>query len=148
MNNNKSESRRYFLTGSAVVAGASVMGSTVKPAFAQEEGYIFDPPAVTSMEVVGTNDRFPIRRVFCLGRNYRAHAIESGDNPDETPPFFFIKPRDAIVDSRDGFPYPPMTRELRYEGEMVVALKSGGRKNRINRKIAFNFFKGNIHKEL
>ncbi|MDG2090818.1 MAG: fumarylacetoacetate hydrolase family protein [Gammaproteobacteria bacterium] len=78
------------------------------------------------MEVVGTSDRFPVRRVFCLGRNYRAHAIESGDNPDETPPFFFIKPRDAVVESRNGFPYPPMTNELRYEGEMVVALNSGG----------------------
>ena len=78
------------------------------------------------MRIVGTDERFPVRRVYCLGRNYRAHAIESGDNPDETPPFFFIKPRDAVIDYRDGFPYPPMTRALRYEAEMVVALHSGG----------------------
>ncbi len=78
------------------------------------------------MRIVDSEQRFPVRRVYCLGRNYRAHAIESGDNPDETPPFFFIKPRDAVVDARDGFPYPPMTKELRYEVEMVVALSSGG----------------------
>jgi len=124
--NNKNESRRKFLTGSAAVAGATVMGAAIQPSLAQEQGYVFNPPAVTSMEIVGSSERFPVRRVFCLGRNYRAHAIESGDNPDETPPFFFIKPRDAVVDSRDGFPYPSMTSELRYEGEMIVALKSGG----------------------
>jgi fumarylpyruvate hydrolase len=78
------------------------------------------------MEVVGSDQRFPVRRVYCLGRNYRAHAIESGDNPDETPPFFFMKPRDAVIDSREGFPYPLMTSALRYEAEMVVALQSGG----------------------
>ena len=126
MDNKKNESRRQFLTSSAAVAGATVIGAAVKPAIAQGQSYVFDPPAVTSMEIVGSNDRFPVRRVFCLGRNYRAHAFESGDNPDLTPPFFFIKPRDAVIDSREGFPYPPMTRELRYEGEMVVALSSGG----------------------
>ncbi|MGD2167112.1 MAG: fumarylacetoacetate hydrolase family protein [Gammaproteobacteria bacterium] len=78
------------------------------------------------MAIQDSDQRFPVRRVYCLGRNYRAHAIESGDNPDETPPFFFIKPRDAVTDYRKGFPYPPMTNALRYEGEMVVALKSGG----------------------
>jgi fumarylpyruvate hydrolase len=78
------------------------------------------------MAVKGSDQRFPVRRVYCLGRNYRAHAIESGDNPDETPPFFFMKPRDAVVDSGDGFPYPPMTKGLRYEAEMVVALRSSG----------------------
>lgn len=126
MIDNKKESRRNFLAGSAAIAGATVIGAAIKPANAQEQSYVLTPPAITSMEIVGTSDRFPIRRVFCLGRNYRAHAIESGDNPDETPPFFFIKPRDAVVDSRDDFPYPLMTSELRYEGEMVVALKSGG----------------------
>jgi len=123
---NNNESRRQFLSGSAAIAATTVLGTAVKPALAQEHQYVFAPPAVTSMEIAGSSERFPVRRVFCLGRNYRAHAIESGDNPDETPPFFFIKPRDAVIDSRDGFPYPPMTSELRYEGEMVVALKSGG----------------------
>lgn len=83
-------------------------------------------PDIVSMEINGSKQRFPVRRVYCLGRNYRAHAIESGDNPDEVPPFFFMKPRDAVVDSREGFPYPPMTSELRYEVELVVALHGGG----------------------
>jgi fumarylpyruvate hydrolase len=78
------------------------------------------------MEIDSSTQRFPVRRVYCLGRNYRAHAIESGDDPDETSPFFFMKPRDAVTDYREGFPYPPMTNALRYEAEMVVALKSGG----------------------
>jgi fumarylpyruvate hydrolase len=126
MNEKKSESRRRFLASGAAVAGASALGTTITPAMAQSGGYVIDPPAVTSMEVTGTGDRFPVRRIFALGRNYRAHAIESGDNPDETPPFFFIKPRDAVTPASDGFPYPQMTEACRYEIEMVVALKSGG----------------------
>lgn len=115
--------RRRFLTGSAAfAAGACVSESSS----AQSTAYVIDPPEVVSMAVDGSERRFPVRRVYCLGRNYRAHAIESGDDPDETPPFFFMKPRDAVIDYREGFPYPPMTRALRYEGEMVVALRSGG----------------------
>lgn len=123
MNEIDNTGRRRFLTGSAAVATAACLS---RVASAQTGGYVIDPPSVVSMEIDGTDQRFPVRRVYCLGRNYRAHAIESGDNPDETPPFFFIKPRDAIFDYRNGFPYPPMTQALRYEGEMVVALKSGG----------------------
>ena len=125
MNENKIDGRRQFLAGSAAIAGAAALANT-KPVAAQEAGYVLDVPEVVSMEIVGSDERFPVRRIYCLGRNYRAHAIESGDNPDETPPFFFIKPRDAVVNSRDGHPYPQMTQELRYEAEMVVALKSGG----------------------
>ena len=126
MNENKTNSRRRFLTSGAALVGATAVGTHIEPASAQETRYIFDAPDITSMAINGSSERFPIRRVYCLGRNYRAHAIESGDNPDETPPFFFIKPRDAVVDSRNGFPYPPKTKALRYEVEMVVALKSGG----------------------
>lgn len=126
MNENKTESRRGFLAACATVTGATAFGANFTIAASQDSRYVIDVPRVTSMEIDGTDARFPVRRVFCLGRNYRAHAIEAGDNPDETPPFFFIKPRDAVVESRHGFPYPPMTKELRYEGEMVVALKSGG----------------------
>lgn len=126
MNKTDNESRRHFLKGSVAAVGATAIGSLPGTASAQAPGLVFAAPDVVAMEIVGSDDRFPVRRVFCLGRNYRAHAIESGDNPDETPPFFFIKPRDAVCDSRDGFPYPSMTKALRYEGEMVVALKSGG----------------------
>jgi fumarylpyruvate hydrolase len=123
MENSDTTSRRRFLGGTAAAATAACI---TPPARAQSDQYVIDPPRVVSIEVAGSDQRFPVRRVFCLGRNYRAHAFESGDNPDENPPFFFIKPRDAIIDYREGFPYPPMTRECRYEAEMVVALKSGG----------------------
>lgn len=118
--------RRRFLAGGAAAATAAGISGAVSAQSSQSSGYVIEPPAPVSMEVVGSEKRFPVRRVFCLGRNYRAHAVESGDDPDETPPFFFIKPRDAVVDYREGFPYPPMTEALRYEGEMVVALKRGG----------------------
>jgi fumarylpyruvate hydrolase len=115
--------RRSFLAGSAALSTAVCLSET---AAAQSQAFVIDPPGTVSMEIHGSEQRFPVRRVYCLGRNYRAHAIESGDNPDETPPFFFMKPTDAVIDSREGFPYPPMTQALRYEGEMVVALKNGG----------------------
>jgi fumarylpyruvate hydrolase len=123
MNETNETGRRRFLTGSAALATAACLP---RLASAQTQEYVIDPPGAVSMEIDGSEQRFPVRRIYCLGRNYRAHAIESGDDPDETPPFFFIKPRDAILDYRLGFPYPPMTQALRYEGEMVVALKSGG----------------------
>lgn len=123
MKHAENTSRRRFLAGSAAYATAACVTET---SLAQTPDYVINPPDIVSMEIVGTEQRFPVRRVYCLGRNYRAHAIESGDNPDETPPFFFMKPRDAVIDYREGFPYPPMTRALRYEAEMVVALKSGG----------------------
>lgn len=126
MNETGTSSRRRFLKGSAAAVGATAFPTLADPAAAQQTGYVIDTPDVVSMEIDGTDDRFPVRRVYCLGHNYRAHAIESGDNPDETPPFFFMKPRDAVGESRNNFPYPPMTKALRYEVEMVVALKSGG----------------------
>ncbi len=126
MTESKTNSRRRFLKGGVAAVGATTLATITDSASAEESSYVIDAPDVVAMEINGSDRRFPVRRVYCLGRNYRAHAIESGDNPDETPPFFFIKPRDAVGESRDNFPYPQMTRELRYEAEMVVALKSGG----------------------
>lgn len=133
---NTSNGRRQFLAGSAALATGAALSMNTRAAASrsklsesvklEDTNYVISPPSITSMEIDGTADRFPLRRVFCLGRNYRAHAIESGDNPDETPPFFFIKPRDAVIPSAAGFPYPLMTEACRYEVEMVVALKSGG----------------------
>ncbi|MBH98719.1 MAG: fumarylacetoacetate hydrolase [Rhodospirillaceae bacterium] len=123
MKNTDKTSRRQFLSGSAAAAAAACVS---RDASAQDADYVIDPPNIVSMEIDGSDERFPVRRVFCLGRNYRAHAYESGDDPDVNPPFFFIKPRDAITDSREGHPYPSVTRALRYEGELVVALQSGG----------------------
>jgi fumarylpyruvate hydrolase len=88
--------------------------------------YVLPPPPQVSVAVAGTADRFPVRRIFCVGRNYAAHAREMGKDPDREPPFFFMKPADCVVDSGSTIPYPPQTRELHYEMEMVVAIGKGG----------------------
>ena len=66
------------------------------------------------------------RRIFCVGRNYAAHAREMGKDPDREPPFFFTKPADAVVDSGEMVPYPPQTEKFHYEAELVVAIGKGG----------------------
>ncbi|RIX40732.1 MAG: FAA hydrolase family protein [Rhodocyclales bacterium GT-UBC] len=93
--------------------------------------YIFAPPQNASLPIAGTESRFPVRRVFCVGRNYAEHAREMGalaQADGREPPFFFMKPGDAIV-SGDGelkVAYPPQTTNLHHEVEMVVALAAGG----------------------
>src|SRR5690606_10288463 len=86
-----------------------------------------DPPMA---EVHGTNDRFPVRRVYCVGRNYAAHAREMGFDPDRDPPFFFCKPADAVVPVAEGatleLPYPAETSNYHYEIELVAAIGKGG----------------------
>lgn len=74
-----------------------------------------------------TGGRFPVRRVFCVGRNYAAHAREMGHDPDREPPFFFTKPADAVVPDDADTPYPTMTNRLEHEVELVVAIGTGGR---------------------
>lgn len=88
--------------------------------------YVFDPPTPPSVAVAGTEARFPVRRIFCVGRNYAAHAREMGKDPNREPPFFFSKPADALVDDGAIVPYPPETENLHYEAEMVVAMGRGG----------------------
>lgn len=84
-----------------------------------------------SLPVLGTQMRFPVRRAFCVGRNYAAHAREMGANPDEEPPFFFMKPAEAIFPVERDFipplPIPPGTSDYHFETELVVAIQSGGR---------------------
>ena len=79
-----------------------------------------------SVPVAGTKDRFPVRRIWCVGRNYAAHIVEMGYDPNREEPFFFAKPADAIVQNGGVVPYPPQTKNLHYELEMVVALGKGG----------------------
>jgi fumarylpyruvate hydrolase len=79
-----------------------------------------------ALPIVGTSDLFPVRRIYCVGRNYAAHAREMGHNPDREEPFFFMKPADALLPNGSVMPYPPVTRDMHHEIEMVVALKSGG----------------------
>jgi fumarylpyruvate hydrolase len=76
--------------------------------------------------VAGSEDRFAVRRIFCVGRNYAEHVREMGGDPKSDPPIFFTKPADAIVASGSVVPYPPQTADLHFEAELVVALKSGG----------------------
>jgi len=80
-----------------------------------------------SLPVAGTDAEFPVRRIYCVGRNYAAHAREMGHDPDREPPFFFAKPSDALVPNGGDVPYPVATKNLHPEIEMVVALKSGGK---------------------
>ncbi|MDB5961977.1 MAG: fumarylacetoacetate hydrolase [Massilia sp.] len=88
--------------------------------------YIFPPPATPALAIAHSDQRFPIRRVICVGRNYASHAREMGSDPDREPPFFFMKPADAVVAAAGVLPYPGATNELHYEVELVVALKDGG----------------------
>lgn len=88
--------------------------------------FVIIPPATPSVAVAGASARFPVRRVFCVGRNYAAHAREMGADPSREPPFFFMKPADAVIDARGVIPFPPATNDLHHEVEMVVALAGGG----------------------
>lgn len=88
--------------------------------------FAFAPPSPPSVAIAGTPERFPVRRIFCVGRNYAAHAREMGNDPDREPPFFFSKPADAVVDSGAAIPYPPLTANLHHEIELVVAIGKGG----------------------
>jgi len=88
--------------------------------------YVFAPPSTPSLAVEGESARFPIRRVFCVGRNYSEHAREMGHDPDREPPFFFMKPADAVVPASGVIAYPPLTEDLHHEIELVVAIGEGG----------------------
>ncbi len=88
--------------------------------------FVITPPATPSVAVAGSAARFPIRRVFCVGRNYAAHAREMGNDPTREPPFFFMKPADAVVSAEGVVPYPVLTDNFHHEIELVVALGRGG----------------------
>lgn len=94
---------------------------------ASATSYVVSPPMQPSIAVVGSAARFPVRRIFCIGRNYEAHAREMKATVPLDAPVFFTKPADAIVGDGVGVPYPSMTNDLHHEVELVVALQSGGR---------------------
>jgi len=90
-----------------------------------QTNYVFPPAAIPALPVAGSDQVFPVRRLYCVGRNYAEHAIEMGHDPDREPPFFFQKNPDSLVlDGR--FPYPPGTSDVHFEIELVLALRSGG----------------------
>lgn len=88
--------------------------------------YVIAPPAIPALPVVGSDALFPVHRIYCVGRNFADHAVEMGSDPSKEPPFFFQKNPDTLVHSGATISYPPMTKDLHHEVELVVALKSGG----------------------
>ncbi len=88
--------------------------------------FVFPPHPASSVEVSGSEDRFPVRRIYCVGRNYAEHVKEMGAD-DREPPFFFQKPADAIVANGGEFPYPPKSDNVHHEIELVVAIGTGGK---------------------
>ncbi|MCZ4281947.1 fumarylacetoacetate hydrolase family protein [Kiloniella laminariae] len=88
--------------------------------------YIFEPAAITSLSIAGNEKLFPVRRIFCVGRNYAEHTREMGGNPETETPVFFLKPAEALVPEGRDVPYPSATEDFHHEVELVVALKSGG----------------------
>ncbi|MFY0617706.1 fumarylacetoacetate hydrolase family protein [Shimia sp.] len=86
--------------------------------------YVFDPPSPSALPIAGRSELFPVRRVYCIGRNYAAHAIEMGHDPDREPPFFFQKNPENLSTSTT-FPYPTRSEDVHHEAEMAVMLQSG-----------------------
>ena len=89
--------------------------------------FVIPPPAQPSVAVAGSEQRFPVHRIYCIGLNYADHVREFGRDPERAPPVFFMKPADAVVDNGAAVPYPPATTNFHYEIELVVALARGGR---------------------
>jgi fumarylpyruvate hydrolase len=87
--------------------------------------YVIAPPAIATVPVAG-GGAFPVRRIFCVGRNYAEHTREMGGDPDREEPFFFTKPADAVVTGGADMPYPTMTSDVHHEMELVVAIGKGG----------------------
>lgn len=87
--------------------------------------FVIDPPQQTVLPVRGIESMFPVRRIYCIGRNYAAHTIEMGGDPDREEPFFFQK-NAQNADTSGRFPYPPESSDVHHEMELVIALKSGG----------------------
>jgi 2-keto-4-pentenoate hydratase/2-oxohepta-3-ene-1,7-dioic acid hydratase in catechol pathway len=122
--------RRHFFHSSALVSTGALVGC-VTPGIAQQQVKTpFTVPQVY-LPIVGSDDMFPVRRIYCIGRNYAAHAREMGSDPTREPPFFFQKPTDAIqlvpVGTVADHPYPPLTKNYHYEAELVAVLNKGGR---------------------
>jgi fumarylpyruvate hydrolase len=124
------EQRRKLIQSGAAVAGAAALSGAASTASAQSGEVLFAHEG-SFIPVLGTNQRFQVRRIYCVGRNYAAHSREMGSDPNREPPFFFQKPTDAIQLVPDGVtidhPYPTVTKNYHYEVELVAALGKRGR---------------------
>ena len=122
--------RRTMLAAGAALTAAAIPGEAAAQG-AIAAGKTPFAVAQTTIPIVGSDERFPVRRIYCIGRNYAAHAREMGSDPTREPPFFFQKPTDAIQFVAPGavtdHAYPSLTKNYHYEVELVAALKSGGK---------------------
>lgn len=122
--------RRDFFHSSALVTTGAIVGCAT-PGVAQQQVKSPFPVPATYIPIAGSDEMFPVRRIYCIGRNYAAHAREMGSDPTREPPFFFQKPTDAIQYVATGtvadHPYPTLTKNYHYEAELVAALGRGGR---------------------
>jgi fumarylpyruvate hydrolase len=114
--------RTVLATGAAALAGAV---AEAPPATAQGGPKPIFPHELITIPIAGESEVFPVRRIYCIGRNYAAHAIERGSDPNREPPFFFQKPTDAIQNVPTGqvadHPYPSLTKNYHHEVELVAA---------------------------
>ncbi|MEP7205552.1 MAG: fumarylacetoacetate hydrolase family protein [Casimicrobiaceae bacterium] len=138
----KSKERRRVLQGATALLAGGAAGY-LPPAAAADEPRTPFPVAATTIPIVGSAERFPVRRIYCIGRNYAAHAREMGSDPTREPPFFFQKPTDAIQIVLPGetvdHPYPTLTKNYHYEVELVAALGKGGRNIPVDRALEHVF---------
>jgi 2-keto-4-pentenoate hydratase/2-oxohepta-3-ene-1,7-dioic acid hydratase in catechol pathway len=122
--------RRSVLSTTAAMGIGAVAGCATTSQAESSARTVFSV-AQPMLPIVGTSEMFPVRRIYCIGRNYAAHSREMGSDPNREPPFFFQKPSDAIQFVAPGttadHPYPPLTKNYHYEIELVAALKGGGR---------------------
>jgi fumarylpyruvate hydrolase len=124
--------RRNFFQGSAAAAAAAAgLAGCASTGNASGTGRTPFAVGMTAIPVVGSDEVFPVRRIYCIGRNYAAHAREMGSDPNREPPFFFQKPTDAIqfvaVGTVPDHPYPSLTKNYHYEAELVACIGKGGR---------------------
>ncbi|HEX6703965.1 MAG TPA: fumarylacetoacetate hydrolase family protein [Albitalea sp.] len=122
--------RRHWVAGTAAAGAGLLAGCAATPPAVGTSKTIF-PVAQATIPIAGSGELFPVRRIYCIGRNYAAHAREMGSDPTREPPFFFQKPSDAVQYVVPGttadHPYPPLTKNYHYEIELVAALHKGGK---------------------
>lgn len=122
-------SRRGMLQAAGLLTMGAVTGCASSRSGAKDQAiFSVEQP---SIPIVGSNERFPVRRIYCIGRNYAAHAREMGSDPTREPPFFFQKPSDSIqfvpIGKTVDHPYPTLTKNYHYEIELVAAINKGGK---------------------
>ena len=134
--------RREILRNGAVATLGAIAGCALPGGAGSDLKTLFHV-GVTVIPVAGSSDLFPVRRIYCIGRNYAAHAREMGSDPTREPPFFFQKPTDAIQfiapDMAVDHPYPTLTKNYHYEVELVAALNQGGKNVPIDKALDLVF---------